>query len=549
MSLVKNFIFLAAVLFSTHSVGQSPQTLTREIELEWEAVEAASKYQIKISPLPSPNGETSQQAQKARSEKIEETEAPQWKGSLTPGRYTMELRSFDDRGVPGDWSEPSEFAVKLPQIKSIYPKTASKIISDQAENMSIDFKWEPLSGAPGYLVQVKTADQKIIKSAKTSESHLSINLPVAQHYKWSVQILNEDQLPTDETSPSSSFTLVGQRLSPPVINKPLSQYVLELSWEKPPYSESYNLSLQRRTTKGWKEVRKLIQFKNNKIPFDLSQPSGTYKLKAQARATLRQSSPVAEQIFEARGGILDPSALEDAKLKDSLNKPTRYYFIASYLLTQVSYEGEDHELNSGASFQAIGGTGRLGLGYHVADQSWGLFGIIDLSGFDLDGDRYTFSASEIHGTWQSYFGKNQILLGGGAFLKELPDLRGNFLNGFSGLGKVRSFGPHLGGQIWRPLSERLGIQLHARVYFTALGSAPNGEKVASSLSYQAGLLGTYKLSAKIMGYAGYVFRVDNALYEAKPFGPDNLNSFANSGDLNSIILQGHYLNLVLDYSF
>ena len=114
---------------------------------------------------------------------------------------------------------------------------------------------------------------------------------------------------------------------------------------------------------------------------------------------------------------------------------------------------------------------------------------------------------------------------------------------------MQNYGPHLGVQLWRPITSRLGFQLQARAYVSLFGSAPNGESVTTAVSFQTGVLGTYRLNAQMMGYAGYVYRQDNSTYEASPYSSSNPDSFANPGDLNSVKIGGHYLNLKLEYSY
>ncbi|MCB0387071.1 MAG: hypothetical protein KDD43_16875, partial [Bdellovibrionales bacterium] len=311
--------------------------------------------------------------------------------------------------------------------------------------------------------------------------------------------------------------------------------------------------VQMRSSSGgdtnWKTVSRIRGQKESPLPFDLSNPTGYYKLRVQARAPLREKSEIAEIQFEVRGGIRSPAALEEAQLRDSLERPSHIYYIASYLVTQVNYTGTDRERNSISTFSALGGTGRLGIGYQNANSLWGGFGIVDLSGFDLDGKRYTFGAAEMHGTYKQFWGKNQVLYGAGVFLKQLPDLRGSESTGFNGLGKVQNYGPHIGVQLWRPISSRFGFQVQTRAYVSLFGSAPNGQSIAPALSYQAGVLGTYRVNSQMMGYAGYVYRLDHSNYDASPFGASHPDSFAESGDLNSVELGGHYLNLKLEYSY
>jgi hypothetical protein len=248
--------------------------------------------------------------------------------------------------------------------------------------------------------------------------------------------------------------------------------------------------------------------------------------------------------FETRGGFRDPAALETAILRDSMVKPTNFYAIASYLYTSINYSAVSREENNRSTFSASGGTGRIGFGYQEPEANWGGFAIVDLSGFTIGGQTFTSSSVEVHATRKLEFGQGGLLLfGTGLFSKELPGVKGNQLDGFGGLGKLRTFGPHAGFTYWQPLSQRFGAQVNARVYQTAFGSSYNGGTVQFSTSYQYGLLGTYRLSPAWMGYAGYAYRADSALFKATK------SSYASEGKTDSIALQGHYLNLLLEFSF
>ena len=533
-------LILGLVAFSQPSYSQQSR---RNVNLEWEDVEYASKYQIRLVRKPRPD--TSEPP------RIFKTTEARWSGPLKPGQYTMELRSLDDRGVPGEWSDPIALTVKVPYPVPLKPVYGKKVLTQENQEYDTKFTWKKISGAQGYKLEVKSLDGSYTESKQLDEdeSEVEISLKVAQIYQWRVYALMGNETPGEIPERWQKFALIGAQLKPPELKTPLSKYVQDLTWEPTEYAQSYDCIVQRKTKTGWKLMSKVRSHRQTTLPFDLGNPSGDYRLKVQATGKLREKSKISSMDFQVRGGIRSPAALENAQLRDSLERPSHLYYIASYLLTQINYQGVDHELNSGASFNAVGGTGRLGVGYQNANSLWGGFGIVDLSGFDLDGERYTFAAAEIHGTYKQYWGKNQILYGAGVFLKQLPDLRGSESAGFTGLGKIQNYGPHLGVQMWRPITSRLGFQVQARAYVSMFGSAPNGESVATAVSFQTGVLGTYRLNAQMMGYAGYVYRQDNSLYDASPYSAANPDSFADPGDLNSVKIVGHYLNLKLEYSY
>ncbi|MEO0337286.1 MAG: hypothetical protein AAF202_12890, partial [Pseudomonadota bacterium] len=192
----------------------------------------------------------------------------------------------------------------------------------------------------------------------------------------------------------------GKRLDRPEVSRPFSKFVKEIEWDQPEHADSYTVVLYRKIngSKKWKRVKIDKKVKENKLPFDLSQPSGTYKVKVQAKAKGRKSSDVAELEFPVKGGFRTPAAVEQAILKDSLNKPTNFYAIASYFISQVNYSNIRAESDSGSSFNNLAGTGRLGVGYQDPESVWGTFAIVDLSGINIDGENYTYSSFELHGT-------------------------------------------------------------------------------------------------------------------------------------------------------
>ena len=193
----------------------------------------------------------------------------------------------------------------------------------------------------------------------------------------------------------------------------------------------------------------------------------------------------------------------------------------------------------------VGGTGRVGIGYQQAEKKYGLFGIVDLSGFNIVNENYTFAALEVHGTWKAHWGQSQINLTTGVFAKELPDIQDDGSGNFIGVKKHLNIGPHIGFKYWRPMTQTIGLQLNGRFYSNIAGTAVNGEKISPTISYQIGALGSYRLTKNLMSFAGYAYRQDNAAYDARV--ETGLKS--RLGDVNTIVLEGHYLNFLLEYAF
>ena len=124
-------------------------------------------------------------------------------------------------------------------------------------------------------------------------------------------------------------------------------------------------------------------------------------------------------------------------LRDSpIVKPTNFYAITSYMITKVNYQSTDLEANSKSTFEALGGTGRVGLGYQKPDSSYGGFALVDLSGFIINGQNFNFASVELHGTDKLELGqKGVLLLGAGLYSENSPIVKGTPEFGFLSIWK------------------------------------------------------------------------------------------------------------------
>ena len=539
LSLRLIFIFIACALSVSRTTAYAEGKVRRNFEVEWEAIEGASLYEVKLARKDEPDKKPT----------IIKTKDNHWSATIKPGNYAMQIRTFDDRGVPGDWSPATELQVKLPSVVQLDPTSGLVINSSDDNNEEVKFKWEAVPGAEEYQVNVRTTSGSgWQKEKQLSGTSWEVKVPVGEALSWNVTAVDGKGEIGDVNALPVQFEVKGPALAKPQIKKPLNKYVRELQWAESPKAKgySYEITYQNPRTRKWDMVESKAQYSANKLAWDISRPSGRYKLKVQAFAERRAPSKKIQLEFETRGGFKDLPSLEMGMLRDSIVRPTSYYAIGSYLLTSIKYQSVSYDENQASNFSAVGGTGRIGLGYQEAESQWGGFGIVDLSGFEVGGQRFTFASAEAHLTHKLEFGQGGLLLvGTGLFAKELPVVRGNKDDGFTGLGKVKALGPHLGFTYWVPLSERYGVQFNGRIYESLFGSGYNGAKTNFSTSYQYGLLGSYRVAPSWMGYAGYAFRKDAASYGTVTGGA----SFAKDGQINSVDIEGHYVNLLLEFSF
>ena len=471
--------------------------------------------------------------------------------TIRPGTYQMRIRSYDDRGVPGDWGPAAKLLVKLPSVIISQPQAGAVVAAKEKLQQEVELLWEPIPDAAKYRVTARSTSTEWVGEQDVTTNSVRFKLPVAQTFEWNVTPIDERGQLGEILPDNYKFELRGPALEQAQINKPISKFIRELSWDPPALAHDYTVELKylNPQSKKWERLVKQDHQIEPKLEIDPLKPTGRYRLSVQAHSQRREDSPKVALDFNRRGGFRDPAALDRALLRDSISKPTNFYVIASYMVTQINYRALDAEANTAPSVTAFGGTGRLGAGYHEPESNLGAFAIADLSGFNIGGKNFHFASLELHGTQKLELGqKGELLFGAGFFSKQLPILKGTPQSGFAGVGKVRNTGPHAGLSYWLPLNDRYGVQLNARVYYSILGSSTNAQKVDPAFSTQAGVLGSYRINKSTMGFAGYAYRLDQTQYGAVNKLKDP-SSYASPGSKNAIIIQGHYLNFVLDISF
>lgn len=529
---------LILVLLILPAFAEAQTRVRRNVEIEWESIEGATMYEVQVIRK---DGDKKPARFK--------TKTPAWSATIKPGLYSMQIRSFDDRGVPGDWSPPSDLLVRLPSVIALEPANGKVVQANNAKSEDINFKWEPVPGASKYKVKAQAVGGDWTYEKTTDGTNLEVSVPSGTEIQWSVLAVSPKGEDGDTWNSPQGFEMKGPALESPMIERPMSPYIKEVKWKAPEKATKYSYDLKyfNPAKKKWEIVDSKRGYDKNSVEMDIKRPSGKYRLQVQASADRRKNSKVQSLDFEMRGGFRDPAALEKAILRESISKPSNFYAIASYFITNMNYKAQNYDDSSSPSFSAIGGTGRVGAGYQDTESKWGGFGIIDMSGFTIGGQNFTFNSMELHLTRKLEFGQGGLLLfGTGLYSKELPVVAGTSLGGYSGTGKVRNVGPHAGFTYWTPLSDRYGLQANARIYYSMMGSAENGQKTMSSMSYQFGVLGSRRINRSWMGYAGYAYRKDEALYNVDF---QNAQGFPQPGDVNSVSIDGHYLNLILEYSF
>lgn len=528
----------------------SAATALREINLEWEPIENAKSYEIQIESKTTSNlPNTKESKLKTGADKIKSftVKEPAWTGRLSPGAYLMKLRSRDYRQVPGEWSNTSEFSVSLEPIQIKFPKAFAQISSKKNDNEQIKFQWTAPAGAIEFEAILLDENNQELKSIKTKDTFWSLEIPVGANYKFKVKAKDLDGNETEGFS-LVDFKIFGPKLDTPNIERPESVYVRELKWSASEKSErfTYLISRQDPTTKKFFKLIEVNDHTSTSADFDPSWPGGTYKISVKARAKNRPSSDVASRVFEVVDGSRSPASEYNALVKKSIDHSNGWYAIASYLVTQINYSNDYQDSNTKLTYSAVGGTGRIGAGYLSETTPWGFLGILDLSGYTVSKSNVTFASLEASMIYRKNVGtRSEFRFFSGAYYKELPATIGDSFASTTENKNVAVVGPQAGLEYWYSISPKIGFQLNLHGYVPLLKiTTPNDKSIVPSLSYQAGLLGSYRVNQNFTGLIGVARRNDNIKYGAGAplFG-------TATSDTNQVDVVGTYFNLLAEYDF
>ncbi len=525
---------MTAALLAPIQLGAN-EAYRRQVGFEWEPITDAISYEVELSMGTDKTFQF-------------KTKDPKWSGKLVPGSYLMRLRSVDKRGIAGSWSKTETFNVLLEKPQILSPKIDVKTDSDTKSK--VVFEWKTTSGASQYTVEVINEAGKTVEKKVASQNKLILDLEVAQKYKWTLTAENEKGVKA-ETTDSAQFALIGKKISPPNIDQPEGLYVRSLSWSKPELAEGYEVVIERNQKGKWIQVIEKKDLTFNTIDIPIEWPGGNYSAKVRSIAKLRKPSDWNKIKFDILVGDRSPASEEIATIRQSIDRTVGYYFTATYLITIMKYMGQHSETNTRSTFNAFGGTGRIGLGYLSDKTNWGFAGTLDLSGFLVAKQLVKFAAMEIQRTYSLQTGqRGELRLGGGLYYKELPETIAVGTAGSYTMNNVKALGPHFGFEYLISITPKIGMQLNGRYYYSLIGlSTPNGQAMTPQPSMQYGIMGSYRYRTNLTGLVGYAYRIDRSAYKALAGDANDPNStsLADPGSMNKSEISGHYINFLLEW--
>lgn len=526
------FFFIAAVLYPKFAVSAAESN----VELEWEGVENAKSYDLEVKST-------------KNTFKFQIKE-PIWAGRLSPGFFKMRVRARDKRGVPGEWSDFQEFKVHLDSPEFVNPTSGTIISSANNENQNVTFKWKKVFLGKKYSLDVQGLDSTFRKQVEVNnDDKATMELPVATKFMATIRAANEVLGSNPEKDSVSEFIVSGKKLAAPKLSAPESLFVREVKWSKPEFAQAYSYVLEKMDVKSqrYNVFDENKELRGEAMPFKKEWPGGIYRLTVKAIANYRPASESVSIRFTAKDGDRTEKAEELARLRESIERLSGWFGLASYLINSVEYQNLNYDLTgTQVTYNAIGGTLRAGIGYVTKQKPWGYFVAVEASTLSVTGfGDVNYNMFEIN----SFFkmkpnDSGEFRQTAGLVYKELPDLTSNFAGTVKNNSAISALGFRYGAEYWLAMTPKLGLQANAHIFPLITGqTTTNGQAFVPSTSIQAGFLVSYRWSKNLTTLGGYAYRTDKMEYKTAP----SQNFPSPAAEKNSATLKGHYLNLFLEY--
>lgn len=318
----------------------------RDISFSWEPIQGATGYDLEFSRNIKQSFVVIQPLATA--------DVPSWTGSLEPGFYRFRLRARDKRGVPGQWSEPSDLPIRHFAVEVKLPVSGKEVLTKQEEVYKLKAAWEKMNGVKVYKFAVLDAKGQVVKSSESTTTSAIVELPVAASYKLQVQAFSERGEGGDKMESPVEFTLIGKKLARPVAEIKPAEIEDEATWSKPKYTESFKVVAsyaapsqgggKKKLKKAERQWQPLFESANYlETDFQLKdRPFGFYRLEIVAQGKLRLPSAPLTMEFEYK----DPDAGKDkSKVQPQYSGAVAYTYLPSLQTFSLNSVSTQTKLN------------------------------------------------------------------------------------------------------------------------------------------------------------------------------------------------------------
>ena len=256
------------------------QTLQRQIDIDLESVPDASQYEIKAT--------STNNAESASLSYIVPKNS--FSKRLPLGKWKLEMRSYDQRGIAGRWEPISEIDLKFKPATLIEPSAKSVFRTQPDKNITMNFRWDVFDEEATFSLEIKavtTGETVISKEIKGGSTQVNLKQGT---YTWRVESKPPDDIKVDGNDPNlSDFMISAGQLQKPVIKKLAKNPPEIIEWNTHKYATSFDVKMERFKDLHGRPIKPPVQvvFRNigttsESIPQKLE--PGTYRFIVLAKA-------------------------------------------------------------------------------------------------------------------------------------------------------------------------------------------------------------------------------------------------------------------------
>ncbi len=254
--------------------------IERTIEIDFDAVPNATKYEVKVSPF----------SDLSIPPLTFLLDGVHFSKKIPLGHWKVEVRTFDKRRVAGRWNSLGDVEIKFKAPVLLNPTEKATLNTEPDIKTPVIFKWETFSPLASYNL--------VIKSNNSPEALLETKVvggtfthPLAQgSYTWTLTSIPPKGIALDGVDPKeASFDILAGRLASPIYEKPGKLIPISFSWQPVPHATSYLVVLQKMTGEDFKPLdspetmlSKTTKTSTETMPADLK--PGAYKISITAKA-------------------------------------------------------------------------------------------------------------------------------------------------------------------------------------------------------------------------------------------------------------------------
>lgn len=206
----------------------------KSIELEWDPVEKASGYEVRLMP-----------AKGGKPLKFF-TEDAKLMQDVPVGLYKLQIRSrSEDADIFSPWSDTMPLEVVAKEITPLKPEDGAVMESPDANKFPVDFEWKSVDGVKEYTIKVWSEKRRETPWVfVTKQPKKRLDVPPGEIYFWQVLFESASGISYAQAPTTFRFTVMGAKLTtPPIGPQTLNPDMQILEWEASPGAKAYKVKL------------------------------------------------------------------------------------------------------------------------------------------------------------------------------------------------------------------------------------------------------------------------------------------------------------------